>query len=154
MSDIINFYHGNPSSSNHVLEEIWNYTLKELEMNHDYIQWMFPLNEASKCQPNSPVLTDEDIAKFRVSRKLKLKLLRSVRVFMNFLRETIDTWMVCFDHNHLRITRMLRCLVIMGLEYEAYARLQEIRMMIVEAQEFNCPSPIAHKYWAEALLVD
>ncbi|MGI9569983.1 MAG: opioid growth factor receptor-related protein, partial [Desulfobulbia bacterium] len=47
---------------------------KELEINHDYIQWMFPLHEGSKFNPDCPVLTPEISQKAQTSPNLKSRL--------------------------------------------------------------------------------
>lgn len=150
MSDIIKFYRGEKCNSKHILENVWCYTSSQLETIHDYIQWLFPLNVVSECQPYSPILTEEDIFEFRSSNELKLKIIKSVQVFMNFLKENQEIWVTKFNHNHLRITRMLRFLTLIGLEYEANARLQEILMIIFEKDD-DRPLATAYKFWAEAL---
>lgn len=44
-----------------MLSDLWDKSDLFLEFSHNYIQWMFPLNERSKHHPNAPVLDDEDI---------------------------------------------------------------------------------------------
>ena len=41
-------------------------------------------------------------------------------------------WVTHFDHNHLRITRIIRCLRILGLEKEAEAFFQALGIMFEE----------------------
>ena len=41
-----------------------NFSHDEMEINHFYIQWLFPLKEPSLAIPDSPVLEDDDIEAF------------------------------------------------------------------------------------------
>ncbi|MCJ1313738.1 hypothetical protein MMC25_007418 [Agyrium rufum] len=55
---------------------------------------------------------------------------RKVTVHMSpHFSEASESWLVRFDHNHLRMTRMIRCLRVLGLEAEAgafYAALKQV----------------------------
>jgi opioid growth factor receptor-like protein len=87
----------------------------------------------------APVLNRESIEEFRARPDLQEKLLFSFTRMMNFYglevrsgeRVTITrapnfaakatVWLSPGNHNHLRITRILRCLTVLGLEPEAGA---------------------------------
>lgn len=88
------------------------------EKCHELVQWYFPLPEKSKMHPTAPVATDADFAEFRASAELRVKLLDAVQRYSRFLGET-DRWMRPKDHNHLRITRIIRCLVLAGMQDDA-----------------------------------
>ena len=47
------------------LSEIWSWDADRLEGVHDYIQWLFPLPEASAFNPSAPLLTDATLEAFR-----------------------------------------------------------------------------------------
>ena len=128
MSNIIDFYLGKPGDFR-PLSEIMNFTDEQMEEVHDYIQWLFPLNESSAFNKGAPVLTKEDIVEFFHSEDLLLEVLKSTRKFFDFLYNTRDNWVVEYDHNHLRITRVLKCLMLFGLHNEAEARFTEIKIM-------------------------
>ena len=85
-----------------------------LERSHDYIQWLFPLPEASRFSAGAPVLSHEEIALIRASGVARANLLAARDRMLAFYREN-DHWLVPFDHNHLRITRILKCLTLCGL---------------------------------------
>jgi hypothetical protein len=53
-------------------------------MTHDYIQWLFPLQEKSRFNPNAPILKEEDIYFFRVSQEIKHNLICSLRLMLSF----------------------------------------------------------------------
>jgi len=137
MDDIIGFYKGKyKNSSGHSLEEIWEWDDDQLEKGHTYIQWMFPSDEESKKVPGSPVLSQFDIKEFNTDDDLKRRLLKSFAIFIRFLglkvtiengnietlkfvkaqdfNEKSSNWLNANNHNHLRISRALRSLTILG----------------------------------------
>ena len=60
--DLIEFYRGiAPDSEGRTLADLWAFSDDEMEEVHDFIQWMFPLREPSRFNPDAPLLTDEDV---------------------------------------------------------------------------------------------
>lgn len=80
-----------------------------LERNHDFIQWLFPLREPSRAVPDAPVLTDADVEAIRDSGMAQYALAAATDRMDAFYRATHD-WLMPNDHNHLRITRIIRSL--------------------------------------------
>lgn len=80
-----------------------------LEQTHDFIQWLFPLPEPSAAVPDAPVLTPGDIQAVRDSELAPIALAAATDRMANFYRTTHD-WLMPNDHNHLRITRIIRSL--------------------------------------------
>lgn len=80
-----------------------------LERTHDFIQWLFPLPEPSGAVPDAPVLTAEDIRAVRESELAPIALAAATDRMAAFYRSTHD-WLMPNDHNHLRITRIIRSL--------------------------------------------
>lgn len=95
----------------------WGMTDQELERRHDYIQWWFPLPEPSRAVPNSPVLSPEDLREFQEAPYPDRMRVSLARMMVFFARD--DLWKRARDHNHLRITRILRSLTLVGLREEA-----------------------------------
>ncbi len=136
MSDLIAFYRGTaPDSEGRTLADLWAFSDREMEDVHDFIQWMFPLREASRFNPDAPLLTDSDVAAFRADPALREALGRSLARFLAFLGLAIegdgvvegpdfaakaDVWKYP-NHNWLRITRVLACTRMLGLEGESRA---------------------------------
>ena len=77
-----------------------------IEAVHDFIQWLFPLPEASRAVPGSPVLADAEAAAIRADPRA-LAGLRSGLARMTLFYVETDGWLVSLDHNHLRITRII-----------------------------------------------
>ncbi|KAI4891330.1 hypothetical protein NFI96_031734 [Prochilodus magdalenae] len=106
---------------------------KRLEWVHSYIQWLFPIQEQGmNC--DAYVLTPEEIMLFRKDDEVKDRLLKSYRLMLDFYgielcnEETGEVcraknWKARFEnldrntHNNLRITRILKCLGILGFQH-------------------------------------
>ena len=108
--DIVGFLEGKtPDQRGRMLSMLWNQTDDEAETIHDYIQWMFPLDEPSQAVNGAPVLNDLDIDEIRENQLAVDNLEKSARWFLGFL-ERNDHWLTNYDHNHLRITRAIKSL--------------------------------------------
>jgi len=146
---IVPFYLGEGrDSAGRTIQEIWGWDFEQLECVHDYIQWLFPSTERSAYNPDAPLVDAEVIQAFQSGSELRQNLRRSLTLMLRFygLQRQVDDgkvlitqsedfsnrkreWVQRFDHNHLRITRILKCLMTFGLEDEAkafYACLQQI----------------------------
>jgi hypothetical protein len=153
-SPVVSFYSGSsPDSEGRWIDEIWAWDDDRLEVVHDYIQWLFPLRTRSGFNPDAPILSDADIETFRGSDELRMRLLRSLQLMLRFyglqLRRTPSNdpvvekserfpsrranWLTPGNHNHLRLTRILTSVSLLGLRAEA-AALQA------------CLLDIAHEY--------
>lgn len=91
------------------LDDVLAYGPQDLEARHDFIQWLFPLTEASAAVPGSPVLSALDVETIRTSARCQAGLARAAERMGRFFDET-DHWMRASDHNHLRITRIIKSL--------------------------------------------
>ena len=169
MSQLLDFYRGQGTDTEgRTLEELWGWNDDDLEQVHDFIQWMFPLPERSRFNPDAPLLTDADVAAFRSDASLQARLRQSFERILTFLglKRTADGSVIegpnfgdrapeVWDypnHNWLRITRILRCLCLLGLKGEAralFARLDALysgRKYPITAETFQ--------YWSDAVRCD
>jgi hypothetical protein len=130
-----------PDARGRTLSEIWTWDASRLEGVHDYIQWLFPLAEPSAFNPDAPLLTEATIEAFRSDASLRDRLLRSLTLMLEFyglalasgndgelrigrgpaFASTSRGWLQAGDHNHLRLTRILTSLRLLGLEDHARA---------------------------------
>jgi hypothetical protein len=131
MSRLTDFYRGTAADAEgRTLAELWAYSDADLEGIHDFIQWMFPLPEPSRFNPDAPLVTPDDVSEFRADPRLRENLRRSLGVFLAFLGLRLDgdrvekaadfdrktaVWLYP-NHNWLRITRVLASTRILGLE--------------------------------------
>jgi hypothetical protein len=136
-SPIIAFYRGTGTDDRgRTLDAIRSFSDDRLEHVHDFIQWLFPLDEPSGANPDAPVLTGDDIATFRADASLRAELLRSLDVMRRFYgvdRSTASSvpqrWLLPHNHNYLRLTRIMKCLRLLGCDDAAaslFASLREI----------------------------
>ncbi len=80
---------------------------ESLELIHDYIQWAFPTRQPSQCQEaNAPLLSDVVIALLQSNRTALGNYYTMFYRMIEFYRQT-PQWLTDFDHNHLRITRII-----------------------------------------------
>ncbi len=131
------------------LDEILALPDGELESRHDYIQWLFPLMEPSRAVPGSPVLTAEERNLISTDSSIGTNLLRSAARMERFY-EANDHWLRGFDHNHLRITRIIRSLRLLVGREEAEDFHQAILARVAAAGRPVNPRSMA--FWQEALI--
>jgi Opioid growth factor receptor (OGFr) conserved region len=169
---IIRFYTGEePDHRGRYLPEIQQWPHGQLEAVHDYIQWLFPLPEPSGFNVAAPVLNQESIREFRTRAELQQKLRVSFLRMMNFYglearsgeQITVNrapnfaakatVWLSPGNHNHLRITRILRSLSLLGLEAEAKAFFGCLSEIHKDEQDKPIPaiSDGTMLYWREAV---
>jgi hypothetical protein len=118
-----------------------------LEHTHDFIQWLFPLPEPSSAVPDSPVLTPDDIQAIRVSDLAPMALAAGTDRMSAFYRSTHD-WLMPNDHNHLRITRIIRSLRLLVGDAEADAFRDDI---LERVEATRAPVSVRSRgYWATA----
>jgi Opioid growth factor receptor (OGFr) conserved region len=126
---IIGFYEGSASDDRgRFRDDILWFDDHQLEEIHDFIQWLFPLPERSGANPSAPRLDDTAIDSFRRRPELRAALRRSLDRMLRFYGlewsgdciakspsfSTHSHWLAQGNHNHLRLTRMLRSLRLLG----------------------------------------
>jgi hypothetical protein len=141
MSAIIDFYRGDkPDIHGRMIGDILKWDNHTLENIHTYIQWLFPLDEKSSNNRLAPILTPADIAEIQSSQDLKERFIASFKVILSFYGFTLFTddtktigslvirveksdnfeeraqnWLTRYNHNYLRITRILKCFKLIKL---------------------------------------
>ena len=157
MNRLIGFYlNTTPDSEGRLLAEIWSLSDETLMDTHDVVQWLFPLTEASKFYPRSPVLTEKQIDAFRDDPRLRANLQKSFHRFLQVFGliyengevwqvKNVDIWMR-LNHNWLRFTRILKSLTVLGLPDEALAFFHFLKKKLG-----NVPSMT---YWRAAVGLD
>ena len=118
-----------------------------LEQTHDFIQWLFPLPEPSSAVPDAPVLTAAEIEAIRNSTMAQCAMAAATDRMEAFYRTT-PAWLRAHDHNHLRITRIIRSLRRLRGDAEADA-FRDAILSFVEATR----APVSARslgYWTTA----
>ena len=143
---IISFYSSqNPSLDyqGRSLDEILAYNDFTLEIEHDYIQILFPLPEPSPFNYYATTIDAPTAKAFRENIDVRSNLRRALARMLAFYgfdyqpdtltivpaskpNAAFRNWVKRFNHNHLRITRILRSLRTLGLASEAQALLDAL----------------------------
>jgi hypothetical protein len=168
---IVDFYAGGtPDHRGRYSSEILKWSDDELERVHDYIQWLFPLPERSGFNANAPVLDRQTNQEFRsrpdLQRNMRASFLRmlafyglevvescppTVRRALSFADHA--DWLTASNHNHLRITRILKSMRTLGLETEATAFFNCLVDIYSEesAKDFPGISDETFHFWRSAV---
>ena len=131
---LVDFYREEIGNTNgHKWSEIMSWSDGAWEMDHDYIQFMFPSNEPSQLNGDAPTMTKEESDIFIADSTLTSKVGESFNRFLSFLGMRLEGDEVVsttgelpevlrhFNHNFLRITRCLKALRLTGNEVLANA---------------------------------
>lgn len=141
------------------LNDVWNYEHSQYEAGHNFIQWVFPSDEPSSVNPYAPVVDDKFRKIFKSEPVLRLRLKRSFLQFLDFIGLSLDhnnhieiknhglfyLRVLRPNHNLQRITRVLRCLFILGHKTYAFAFH---RFLMNHQNQIN---PITVDYWNGAI---
>lgn len=171
--NLIAFYRGLEANNNQAtLEQILNWDDNNLEQVHNYIQWLFPLENPSGPNPTAPVLDQATIQAFRQDPALKAQVLRSFHRMLAFyglqwndLARVISrtpnfnaraaVWLTPADqnyHNFLRITRMIHSLGLLGLPEQGRALLTIMEHIARNEGAATIP-PATLQFWRGAVRV-
>lgn len=142
--DLVRFYLGEIGTGGDKLydredgykfEEIMNFTYHQMEQYHRWVQWLFPTKEQSYFQPDVPILNNDVIKQFRedpeLQRRTKWAFLKVLDFYGFELKDVGDEehivlqeagfhhehpdWAIRhFNHNYLRLTRVLTALRYFG----------------------------------------
>jgi hypothetical protein len=168
---IVRFFRGEtPDHRGRSLETILQWDDERLEQEHDFIQWLFPLDVPSPVNPRAPLVGEREQRAFSSDLRLRNNLLRAFERMLAFYgfcvqRDSTGTpvsiqrtsafasqsanWLTRDNHNHLRLTRILRSLSLLGLRQESlmlYAALVAIR----DAEGGRSISKTTHDFWRKA----
>jgi hypothetical protein len=165
---LVAFYRdGAADDAGRTLAEILAWNDDHLEAVHDFIQWLFPLPEPSGANPTAPILDPATITTFRASLAMRERLRASYERMLKFyglrlipgksplvIERTPDfaaraqNWLWPMNHNHLRLTRILRSTLQLGLEAESKALFHALNAIY---REFPDRIPArTHAFWSNA----
>lgn len=167
-SPLIAFYRdGAPDDEGRTLAEILAWDDDRLEAIHSFIQWLFPLPEPSGANPTAPILDPLVIRIFHSSIAMQDRLRQSLQRLLRFygLRQVsaptgiaverapnfdarAKNWLTPMNHNHLRLTRILRSTLLLGLGAESKALFHALNALY---REFPDRIPArTHAFWTSA----
>jgi hypothetical protein len=147
-SPIVQFLEGTGTESRgQTIAEILALSDNELERRHDYIQWLFPLAAPSQAVPGSPVLDSSDIAALARSAAARRNMAAASARMRRFYASNAE-WLCPYDHNHLRITRIISSLRLLVGDEQA----DEFRQAMLEhvSRVGHPVNARSLRFWAEA----
>ena len=103
---------------------------QDIEQIHDFIQWLFPLDQPSGANRRAPTLNAEDVAAIHASGLAQIALAAGTDRMAHFYQRN-SHWLVDHDHNHLRITRIIKSLRLLRGPGEA----EDFRQIILRRDE-------------------
>lgn len=151
------------------LDDIITYSDNQISRKHDFIQYLFPLPEESMVNPWAPLITKKVYEAFRDRTELRAELLqvllrmlefygftvsasdgdgaeRKIIAARNFNEQSKYSWRRSMDHNHLRLTRIIRCLRVLSCEKEA----QALYHALLEHDTDNVVRSSSKMFWGRA----
>jgi hypothetical protein len=128
-------------------ETILAFSDEALHEVHDFIQWLFPLPEPSRAFHAAPVMSEADLAVLRGSRMCQERLEAARARMERFLIDN-PVWLCSHDHNHLRITRIIRSTRLIAGD-EAADRFRAFVLDHAEAHGARI-NPTTLAFWASA----
>jgi len=163
---------GGPDLSGRMLQDMWQWDFERMEAVHDYVQWMFPTDEMSRHNLNAPRLTPKLQRTILGDAVMQASVRKSLVKFLDFLGlEMVDEEVVgeesvlsirkashfrervpvCWqagcsgrggNHNWLRVSRVLHCLKLVGMNAEAEAFMLCLEGLF--ASGVRCSAAITH----------
>lgn len=128
--------------------DILKFSDEALEDTHDYIQWLFPLREPSEAVPDSPwIEREETVRLLREDEDVQENIVNAL-VRMDRFYQSNTFWLKQHDHNHLRITRILKSVSLLNTKENARDFYDRILWRV------QCAQPVTEeslRYWQQAL---
>ena len=168
MNALLNFYYGNDTDhKGRMLAEMVEQDDFWLEHTHDFIQWMFPLNELSRASLHAPLVDGKTIEAFHGDPLLRSNIKVSLVRFLKFLGLSFDgvrlkkaqnwesrkqAWFTEHSHNSLRITRILKSMTLLGLHADAERLQAEFEDLCVTEPDSGITQE-SRSMWSEAVRI-
>lgn len=127
--------------------DIWQFSNDQLEYTHNYIQWIFPLLDWSEMIPGAPYIDKNDVEEIRNDEEIQDNFIHSLAMMQKFYTSH-DEWLSPGDHNHYRITRIIKSVSLLNSKENA----EEFYKAIMEKVEEKMPVTFESlEYWREAV---
>jgi hypothetical protein len=100
---------------NYTYSEVIGFDVIQLELRHDYVQFLLPTKTPSQYNRNVDVLTDDIINLMKSNKCIMSRLDLAVTTMITFWGSTLEIINVDNNHNHLRISRCIECIGLFDL---------------------------------------
>ena len=129
------------------LQDIWDFSDEEIERTHDFVQVIFPINKPSMAVSHGFYLDSEAlIEQIKNNPEAKKNIVKSVNWFFSFLARN-TYWNQKYNHNQLRITRVIESLRLLVSNEEADKFYRSVLELIEEDNKVNLDTLI---FWQNA----
>lgn len=135
--EIISFYKNGENKNSYSLEQILKMTNEQLEIYHDFIQTLFPLYRSGVAE--SFLLDADSLELFKTDDTVRYNVFRAYKRMLDFYgydigylneqlyikrnRELDNNMGLTSEHNYLRISRMLKFLMLINMKILAFTFL-------------------------------
>ena len=118
------------ASSGSKIDRIFNYSDDALEQDHAYIQWLFPLPEPSRFNPDAPLINvaelQEAMVRYPALQATMIQSAAKMNAFWGIEPFDARKLKKLNGHNGLRFSRVLQSLVYHGLKETAQNMLHVV----------------------------
>ncbi len=129
------------------LQDIWDFSDEEIEKNHDFIQLVFPTNKPSMAVSHGLYLDSETlIERIKNNPEAQKNIVKSANWFLSFL-ERNTYWNQKYDHNQLRITRVIESLRLLVSNEEADKFYRSVLKLVEDDNKINLNTLV---FWKNA----
>ena len=129
------------------LQDIWDFSDEEIEQTHDFVQLVFPTNKPSMAASHGFYLDSETlIERIKNNPEARKNIVTSANWFLSFL-ERNTYWNQKYDHNQLRITRVIETLRLLVSNEEADKFYRSVLKLIEEDNKVNLNTLV---FWKNA----
>ena len=129
------------------LQDIWDFSDDEIEQTHDFVQLVFPTNKPSMAVSHGFYLDSETlIEQIKNNPEAKKNIVKSAHWFLSFLSRN-TYWNQKYDHNQLRITRIIESLRLLVSNEEADKFYRSVLKLIEEDNKVNLNTLV---FWKNA----
>lgn len=136
MTTVVEFFRdGGKDPYGRTLQDMLGMNDFEWESSHDVVQWAFPLHEPSNFNDECPLVRAEELPILQSDPKCQENMRDVLLRFTKFLgfewrqegdvwsfypadnyQQKVKVWRTKYNHNYLRITRVIRSLRLFGMD--------------------------------------
>tara|TARA_B100000963_G_C22218957_1_gene490716 strand:- start:89 stop:535 length:447 start_codon:yes stop_codon:yes gene_type:complete len=114
------------------ISEIWSFNDEQIETTHNFIQFLFPLTQPSKNSLNKIYINSDDLlCELKSDKKVRESIIYSSNWYFSFL-ERNQHWQTYYDHNHLRISRVIESLNVIVSNRQANRFYKQVLDICIE----------------------
>ena len=163
---IVQFYRGEQrDAEGRSIDDVWAFHQTNLEDTAHYLEWLFPLKASDATAPGDPAVTEQTRDAFAQDADLRERLRRSLDLMLAFYGmsrdgETVGRsqdfesrrlgWLYPGDHNHERLSRVVRSLALLG-EGALASSLRDELVAIADDYGAHSVSRETRGHWAHLL---